>query len=82
MNVLWGDFYAEDSKGGHSSCGIRHAVFAGDEGDAEGDAADCRQADHPVHRRGGARERHRGDPHRQRPRQARHRGSLRLGADA
>ena len=42
MNVLWGDFYAEDSKGGHSSCGIRHAVFAGDEGDAEGDAADCR----------------------------------------
>ena len=48
--------YAEDSKGGYPRCGIWYAVFAGDEGDAEGDAADCRQADDPVHCRGGAGE--------------------------
>lgn len=43
MNIFYGGiFYAEDSKSGHSSCGIWHAVFAGDEGDAEGDVTDCR----------------------------------------
>ena len=52
-----GDFYADNSKGGHSGCGIWNAFFAGDEGDAEGDAADRRQADNPVHRGGGAGER-------------------------
>lgn len=54
---MGGIFNAEDSKGGHSGCGIWHAVFAGDEGDAEGDVADCRQADNPVHRGGGIGER-------------------------
>lgn len=49
--------YAEDLKSGHPSCRIWHEVFASDEGDAEGDAADCRQADNPVHCRRGAGER-------------------------
>lgn len=52
-----GDFYAEDSKGGHPCCGIWNAFFAGDEGDAEGDAANRRQADDSVHRGGGIGER-------------------------
>lgn len=54
---LCGIFYAENSKGSHSGCGIWHEVFAGDEGDAEGDAANRRQADDSVHRGGGIGER-------------------------
>lgn len=73
---MGGIFNAEDSKGGHSGCGIWHAVFADDEGDAEGDAADCRQADNPVHCRRGAGERDRGDPDHQRSCEAGNRGPL------
>lgn len=77
MNIFYGGiFYAEDSKSGHSSCGIWHAVFAGDEGDAEGDVADCRQADDPVHRGGGIGEWNRGNPDHQRPCEAGNRGPL------
>ncbi len=39
-----GNHHAEDSQGSHPGCWLWHAFFSGDEGDAEGDAADCGQA--------------------------------------
>ena len=57
--------------------GPRHTLPAGDQGAAQGNAAARRQADHPVRRRGGARVGRRPHHPRHRPRQERHRGSLR-----
>lgn len=72
-----GEFYhAENSQGGHPGCWLWHALSSGDEGDAEGDAADCRQADDSIHRGGGVGEWNRGDSDHQRPCEAGNRGPL------
>ena len=55
----------------------RHAVPAGHQGHAQGNAAGRRQAADPVCGRGGAGRRHRGVHLRHRPRQERHRGPFR-----
>lgn len=59
MNTFYGggECYAENSQGSHSGSWLWHAIFTGDESDAERDAADRGQADDPVHCGGGSGER-------------------------
>lgn len=50
-------YYAKNSQGSYTGGWLWHAIFTGDESDAEGDVADRGQADDPVHCGGGSGER-------------------------
>ena len=68
---------ANDQEVPVSGCWLWHALSPGDQGDAEGDAADPEQAADPVRRRRSGRFRHFRHRVRDRARQTRDRGSLR-----